>query len=475
MAISLRFRAVLLALLLCLVPVAPAISLTVDEQRLVGFLSGAEIKATVGVLCCDQFAGRKAGEPGQTLAGRYIAGRFSALGMDRVAGSYVEDLTMRYTLVKSQDEIAATMSYRNGTRDARKTFAYPDYYGRGGVKVKSRVVFVGQGSADSDRDDYTGLDVKGKIVVCWSGGDGGALLHEASAISRAANAYRHGAAACLIVGLKTEIHQECGGFGLAGPIADFPCLSIRPEMARSLFPGAWDRLVPGTPGSSPARVGSEVTISVPAIYNPEQRTQNILCSLPGEDPKSDLVLLGAHYDHLGLCDKGGTYCGADDNASGAAVMVEVARAFAKSGLKPKRGIVFAAWTGEEAGLVGSNYFVKSPPFPLVRLKAALNMDMVGVGTRGSYMSVGQTAYPQQFKSLSASARELGLTLLPKESPGVSDHLAFSRKGIPSLLIYSAGEHPNYHTTRDRAELTDAVILENTAKLAAVTIWRLANE
>jgi hypothetical protein len=391
--------------------------------------------------------------------------------MDRVAGSYEEKLTMRYTLVGSMDDIAATLSYKDGNCEPKKVFAYRDFYGRGGVKVKSRVVFVGRGSTGSSgRDDYAGLDVRGKIVVWLSGGD----VHEASAISRVANAYRHGAAASLIVGLKTEIHQECGGFGLAGPIANFPCLSIRPEMARSLFPGAWDRLVSGKPGSTAGRAGREVTISVPAIYNPDQATQNILCELPGLNPKGDVVVLGAHYDHLGVCGKG-VFRGADDNASGSAVMMEVARAFSKSGLKPKRGIVFAAWTGEEAGLVGSNYFVKSPPFPLARLKAALNMDMVGVGSRGEYMTVGRSAYPQQFRSLSSSARELGLTLLPKESPGCSDHLAFSRKGIPSLLVYTAGEHPNYHTVRDRPELIDPVILENTAKLVAVTIWRLANE
>jgi len=460
--------------MLCLVPVAPARSLTADEQRLVGFLSGTEIKATVGALCCNRFAGRKAGEPGQVLAGRYIADRFSGMGMGRIAGSYEEKLTMRYTLVKSMDDIAAILIYKNGNRAAKKVFAYPDYYGRGGVKVNSRVVFVGHGATDSSgRDDYAGLDVRGKIVV-WLSGGGGAMLNEASEISRVADAYRHGAAASLIVGLKTQIHQESGGFGLAGPIANFPCLSIRPEMARVLFPGSWDSLVSGKPSATVGRVGSQVTISVPTIYNPEQATQNILCMLPGGDPKGDLVILGAHYDHLGVCGKG-IFCGADDNASGSAVMLEVARAFAKSGMKPKRGIVFAAWTGEEAGLVGSNYFVKSPPFPLARLKAAVNMDMVGVGARGEFMAVGRNAYPQQFKSLSASAQELGLTILPKESPGVSDHLAFSRKGIPSLLVYSAGEHPNYHTTRDRPELVDPVILENTAKLVAVTIWRLANE
>lgn len=464
----------LLASLLCLVCITSAWSLSPDEQRLTSYLSGASIKATVGTLCCDRFAGRKAGEPGQRLAGQYIADRFAAMGMERIADSYFEDLTMKYTLVKSMDDVAAILTYSDGDRSVKNAFTYPDYYGRGGVRVESRVVFVGYGSTSSSGDDYAGLDVSGKIVVWMSDAGAGALKRDASIIERAANAYKHGAAASLIVGLKTQIHEECGGFGLAGPIADYPCLSIRPETARALFPGDWASIAM-KPGSAIGRQGRDVTITVPRIYNPDQKTQNVLCVLPGEDPQGELVLLGAHYDHLGVCDTGAIYCGADDNASGSSVMLEVARAFAKSGLKPKRGIVFAAWTGEEAGLVGSNYFVKSPPFDISRLKVAVNMDMVGVGSHGKFMSVGRAAYPQQFRDLASSARDLDLNLTVKENSGVSDHLAFARKGVPSLLVYSAGEHPNYHTVRDRAELIDPVVLEDTAKLVALTIWRLANE
>ncbi|MDO8588905.1 MAG: M20/M25/M40 family metallo-hydrolase [Armatimonadota bacterium] len=462
----------LLLSLLCL-PVR-AICLTSDEQKLLSSIRGARIKAVVSDLCCDRFAGRKAGSPGQELAASYIADRFASLRLDRVAGSYAQNLTMRMTLVKSTDDIVANLQYQDGAKQVRRSFAYPDYYGRGGIDLKAETIFVGRGGADpaSRRDDYGGLNVKGKVVVWMSDAAPDSGQAEASVLSRVVNAYKRGAAASLIVGLRTQIHRECGGFGLAGPIADFPCLSLRPETARALFPGAWDDLVKEKTGR--IRSGRTVRINVPAIYNPSQPTRNVLCRLPGRGDTDELVLLGAHYDHLGVCDAGGIFRGADDNASGTAVLMAVAEALTTSGLQPKRSIIFAAWTGEEAGLIGSTYFAKSPPFAMQRLKAALNMDMVGVGTEGSYMTAGKLAYPEQYRVLSASADDLRLTLSPDEAKGVSDHLAFARKGIPSLLVYTAGEHPNYHTVRDRPETVNPAILENTAKLVALTIWRLAN-
>ena len=476
MAIRARFCALSAFLILCLCSSLAAASLTSDEQRLLGFISGLEIKETVTDLCCDRFEGRRAGAPGHALTARYIADRFASIGMDRVAGSYTQDLTMRYALVKRTDDIAAVLTYHTGPKSIRKSFAYPDYYGRGGINVSAPVVFVGRGITDSQsgRDDYGAENVSGKVAVWLAGSSSGRDVGETSVLARVTNAYKHGAVASLIVGLKSQIDQQCGAFGLSGPIADFPCLSISRETARALFPRSWDCLAAGALGNrSGPRVGNTVSITVPSIYNPSQPTRNVLCVLPGSGEGKEVVLLGAHYDHLGV-ENGKAFPGADDNASGSAVVMEVAKAFAKSGLKPKRSIVFAAWTAEEAGLVGCNYFANNPPFPLGRLKAAVNMDMVGVGDRGCYKTVGRRPYPEQFRVLSTSSDDLGLRLLSNEAPGVSDHLAFMRKGVPSLLVYSAGEHPYFHTPRDRPELVDPVILSDTARLVALTMWRLAN-
>jgi aminopeptidase YwaD len=221
------------------------------------------------------------------------------------------------------------------------------------------------------------------------------------------------------------------------------------------------------------RSGDSVTITVPAIYNPSQPTRNVLSYLPGV-LGNEYVLLGAHFDHLGA-DGAGMFRGADDNASGTAVMLAVAKAFGRLGMKLHRNVIFAGWTAEECGLVGSNHFADSPPVPLAQLKAVLNCDMVGVGDRGQYETAGGTFFPKQYQVLGGSARDLGFTLLRNEIKGVSDHLAFSRKGIPAILVYAAGKHPNMHTVRDRPELLDPVVLEDTAKLVALALYRLAQQ
>ncbi|MDO8684543.1 MAG: M20/M25/M40 family metallo-hydrolase [Armatimonadota bacterium] len=471
MAKPIRIILVILILTAHLFFALPLLALTADEQKLLSSISGENIKSTVQELCSDRYAGRKAGSPGEALAAQYIIDRFQNLQLHSIAGSYTQDFTMKTSLVKSVDDIKATLVYKAGVKDVRQVFAYPEYYGRGGVDLKIQVVFVGGGVTDksSGRDDYRGINVKGKIAV-WMAGNTNTSRPASSISSRILNAYQHGAAGSLVVGLRDPISHKYGGYGLAGPIADFPCLSILPETAKLLFPGTWPQLAHNRKTQN--RLGATVSIKTAPVYNPAQPTQNVFSMLPGLDG-GELILLGAHYDHLGANGPNKIFRGADDNASGAAVMLAVADAFAKSGLKPKYGIVFAAWAAEEVGLVGSNHFANSPPFALNKLKAAVNVDMVGVGDVGKYKTAGSASCPLQYHALYDCASELDFSIEKEEVRAASDHLAFSRKGIPSMLVHSAGEHPNMHTTRDCPELIDPKILENTAKLVALTIWRLA--
>lgn len=436
--------------------------------------------STIERLCGGDFAGRRAGSPEHRLVVDYLARRFDECGLSalNVPGTdgYKQPLTMRYSLVRSDDEIKAVLSYRatgkRGPAQRTKVFAYRGYNGRGGLDIRSQVVFVGHGIRDpaSGRDDYAGLDVSGKVVLWMNGEPKNTKLSKPfTGARKMLTAYQLGAAACLVAVPKGSADQWGTNVGLADAIADFPCIAVDEALASDLLSRKPAKLRAGA-------VGAEVRLQVTPVCDPQRSTYNVIAVLPGSDQAvaHEVVMVGAHYDHLGR-DGGGRYFpGADDNASGTAVVLETARAIRRAGLTPRRTIVFAAWTGEEAGLVGSNYFVAHPPFPLKEIVSNIELDMVGSGTPGVFATSGASAFPDNHRFIATSARDLGLKLKPDSIVGASDNLAFARKKSPTSLISACGEHPNYHTGRDAPAAINRRVLESAARLAALSVWRAAN-
>src|SRR5262249_23643647 len=186
------------------------------------------------------------------------------------------------------------------------------------------------------------------------------------------------------------------------------------------------------------------------------------------------VLLSAHLDHLG---RTGTslYCGADDDASGVAVICAVAEAMARLGTRPRRSILFALWNGEEGGLLGARYSVDPPIAPLEQTVGVLQLDMVGVGRTNAFLTSARRKPCRAFELFENAAQTLRLGLLSDGVTGISDHIPFVKAGVPALVITTAGVHPNYHSPGDRPELVQPRALENCARLIALTAWRLAND
>ncbi len=454
--------------------------ITPHEQTLLDGISVSRMMSTLETLCSDQFAGRRAGSPEQCAAADYMAAQFehcglSALRNESLAG-FKQPLTMRYTLIGSKDDIKATLIYPSGPSLTTKAFAYSSYHGNGGLDLRTEIVFVGYGIHEpaAGYDDYVGLDVNGKIVL-WLAGqpDGLNLTKGTTAAHKMANAYQRGAVACLMckpAGIKDVWGTNVG---LAGAIADFPLLAVDDKVAADLFPLHGLK----TGGVKPGDIGASVELKVTPVCDPNRPTCNILGMIPGSDPEvaDEVVLVGGHYDHLGTTSGGKVYRGADDNASGTSVTLEIARSIMESGHTPRRTIVFASWTGEESGLVGSNHFAADPPFPLESIVSNIEFDMVGAGTPDSFMTTGASAYPAHHAHLSSSADDLGIKLKTDAALGASDHLAFVRKKVPSSLIFAAGEHPYYHTTRDTPDTINRKVLESAARLGALAAWRAANQ
>ena len=202
---------------------------------------------------------------------------------------------------------------------------------------------------------------------------------------------------------------------------------------------------------------------------------NVVGYLEGQDVnyKNEVIVIGAHYDHLG---KSGSkiYYGADDNASGTAGLMEIAKAFAsiKEGLK--RTLVFIAFSGEELGLIGSKYQVQNPFFKLDDTKYMINLDMIGYLRNKKLYFLGGGMYSfmeNLIKEISANYAD-EITPYITSTPGSgSDHVSYSNKGIPTLFLHT-GLHSYYHTTADTPDKINYEGLETTVKVAIEIIWRL---
>jgi Zn-dependent M28 family amino/carboxypeptidase len=200
---------------------------------------------------------------------------------------------------------------------------------------------------------------------------------------------------------------------------------------------------------------------------------NVLAFLPGNDPQKtqEILVIGAHRDHFGR-QAGVLFPGADDNASGTAVIVEVARAMAQAGARSKRTILFVSFSGEEQGLVGSRLYLERPVSPIGSTKAMINIDHAGIGN--GRLTIGVTGFEKSV------ALEAGQTVGLAEKldlfgffPG-GDHVPFKEAGVPTVTIVSGGVHPHFHQPTDTADTMNPEILQTVARYVLALTWQLAN-
>ena len=212
--------------------------------------------------------------------------------------------------------------------------------------------------------------------------------------------------------------------------------------------------------------------------------RNVLAKIDGKNP-NEYVIVGAHYDHLGLdplLDGDQIYNGADDNASGVAAVLQIARAFLATGVQPERTVIFAFWDGEEKGLLGSEYFVQSCSF-VKQIKGYLNFDMIGRNNDESkprhVVYFYTEAHPVFGDWLKNDIKEYGLKLEPNYRPwdrpvGGSDNASFAERDIPVIWYHTDG-HPDYHLPSDHAERINWEKTVDITKASFLNMWNLANE
>jgi aminopeptidase YwaD len=493
--------------------------------------SAERLREHITYLASDALEGRRTGSPGANDAAHYIAGEFQRLGLrpgvplnrsTRLRGEALAQYQQRFPYVARVELGKANTLSAHPTNGAAIDLRVGKDWMPLGFSSNARVenapaVFVNYGvtSAELKYDDYSSGKAKDKVAIALAGvpdGDNphGQFARYEEVRWKAIAARNAGAKALIVVAHEenfnedrlTRLHYDNSGGDAGLPVVvisrQVVSAFLVPYNTRSLTNLEKDisrvslaKLAP-PPGwslekenfSIPTTAG-EVTLSTEIVRH-EVAASNVVGILEGSDPRlqSEAIVIGAHYDHLGRGGEGSLapregeiHHGADDNASGVAGLLELARVFSSQQPKPKRTIVFIAFSGEEEGLLGSNYYVNHPLVPLANTVAMINMDMIGrmknnklivggVGTAQEWRgwldqantAVGTTATMRRPTADDASppgtpqanfVRQFDLTL-NEDGYGPSDHSSFYAKQVPVLFFWT-GSHEDYHKPSDTAD------------------------
>ncbi len=430
----------------------------------------------IKILAAPDMEGRGAGTKGLAKATKYIEHRYKSLGLKPAgANGYLQPFTVTTgAKLKSDNEFIVDEGGKKQPLALNQDFV-PASFSSSGL-LTAPVVFAGYGASAEEfgYDDYAGLDVKGKIVVVLryepeifgskSGQHG--LTQHSQLITKAINARNHGARALVLLNGKLSDGEEdllMRFGGVSGPQdAGIMLLQVKNAVADGWFKAAGKSLTQvqqqinhsGKPDSFafPATLQLSLKVDIEATH---ARVNNVLAYLPGKT--AEYVIVGAHFDHLGRGDSnslapsqiGQVHPGADDNASGTAGVLELARLFAPMKGQLDRGILFMSFSGEELGLLGSAEWVKDPTLPLDKCVAMLNMDMIG-RIRDNKVYIGGVGTGSTFKTILEQAQKREPNFKIEYSAGgyaASDHTSFVGKKIPVLFFFS-GLHSDYHKPSD---------------------------
>ncbi len=422
--------------------------------------------ARIKYLASDALAGREAGEPGADSAAAYIERAFEAYGLEPLGtDGYRQPFGISTTLAIDSSSRLILESSR-GRHELKLYDEWLPFTFSGAGTVTGPVVAVGHGLS---ADDYAGAPGDVPYIALVRGGtppdfDPHSSGADATPRRRATSARDAGAAAVLMTVTRIEVPQPGEPpHGIGIPAAQ---VIERDDVL------AWL-----------SDTGLRATIDA-RVAPARATTYNVIGRIPGRDPElaDRVIVVGAHYDHLGLGGPGSLapdvvepHNGADDNASGTSLLLGLARYFARHPEdRPARTLVFVAFSAEEMGLLGSEYFVDHPPIPLDRVTAMVNFDMVG-RLRHEKLQVFGTGTAKEFPALLDSlAAESPLTLTYiGDGYGPSDQTSFYAKGIPVLHLFT-GTHSQYHRPEDDWPLINAGGMVEVGEFAIALIRALGD-
>jgi len=478
-----------------------------------------DLQKQLTIIASAQMQGRETGTEGQRKAAAYIVSQFKAFGLLPAPGTdnYQQYYAIGYdTLLNSQLTIDGKMLVSG------KDYIDEIAVNNNGTLNAKEIVFTGYGISDEKYDDYTGKDVKGKIVVFFNGEPKKEDIYLVSGTKRystwtypgglsqkAALAKQKGAAGIIVINpnltdtittnaarfakksnsrlIKTGVAETINAITIAGGSAknilgdDFFTAELNKAKNNDLLnTDSFSKKIK----IKYEYAGQKITVNA----------SNVAGYIEGTDKKDEYVMLTGHYDHLGMRN-GKIYYGADDDGSGTCNVIEMAQAFAKAkadGSGPRRTVVFMTVSGEEKGLWGSEHYSDNPLFPLDKTSVDLNTDMIGridterktADTLNYVYVIGHNKLSSELAGINESVNNkyTGLTLDYKfDDPNDpnriyyrSDHYNFARKGVPILFFYDGMLKSDYHQPTDTIDKIYWEVYEKRARMIFYTAWQMAN-
>ena len=503
----------LLGIILALLPLgAQGFAQSEEDQRAwlrsLDNLSSERMIADVRTLSGPAFNGRQAGSKDDLGSAYWVADQFLAskisLAFVPLAGLNVPPSTggrarvatgfmaKPYQTVIIAPEPSLQISTARTPDNQRLGTDFLPVLDSPSAHARAPIVFVGYGIVDTaaDMNDYAGIDVNNCIVLFLRGKPDhfkGTVTHT----DKVRIARQKGA-----VGYLTATGPVLSSYEIRRGVTGQPSAFYGLSPASDNLPGTWistsraEQIIAGDDHSNQDRLRSlqdqlnrtsesrSFSTEYLGALEWESRHEqgsliNVIALLPGTDPQlmQETIVIGAHRDHFGR-QAGLLFPGADDNASGTAVMLEVARVLAKAGTHPRRTILFISFSGEEQGLAGSRLYVERPLVPTTLTRTMINIDHAGVGN--GRLTVGVTELGKDV------ALEAGQTAGCTDKldvfgffPG-GDHVPFKEAGVPTITVVSGGVHPHFHQPTDTADTINSEILQTVARYVLALTWQLAN-
>jgi hypothetical protein len=490
--------------------IVPTLAYSLDEPSVLtsamSQVSGERMLADVTTLSRN-FNGRQAGTEDDLRSAQWVAARLQLSGVilagvrgDQFNIPGVGDGTMvttgfMTTLITTSLIESNPMLQISAGGDAVSRELGSDYLpvlDSPTADLQGPIVFVGYGIIDPTQriDDYAGVDVQNSIVL-FLRGKPDHYLSQISHADKVRLARQKGA-----VGYLTATGPVLNAYEARRGVTGTPSAFYGSPEAWESLPGAWistslaEEILAGATPSHTGQLRARQEQLNKAPDSQAVRTErfgrlwwktravegiltNVLGLIPGSNPDmaQDAILIGAHRDHFGK-QAGLLFPGADDNASGTTVMLEVARVVANLPVKPTRTLLFLSFSGEERGLLGSRLYVGRPAIPLGNTKAMINIDHAGIGS--GRLTVGVTGLDKSLALEAGQSAGLADKLdLFGFFPG-GDHVPFKEAGISTVTVVSGGTHPHFHQPTDTAETINQDILVSAARFVLALTWQLAN-
>jgi hypothetical protein len=457
------------------------------------FSSAQEVKIdylmkNVKFLSSKELWGRLAGSDGYYKAANYSKNEFEKFGLKPIFnGSYFQKFYIEFNDITGPCELYIKRGNTMYPFELGKDFVCRGFTGSG--EIEAEVVFCGYGFSEPDYDDYSNIDVRGKIVMIFKQIPSWKLNENSwnSSLRYRANvAYQKGAIGTILVSkpLDPQVQKPIGSVmdGEGTMLLNYPHIHIDTLVANEILVNCiydlatLQRIIDSTKKPFSINTNTIAKISVKANYDPHRETMNVGGIIEGNDSilKKTYVVIGAHLDHVGGQAGKIYFPGANDNASGSSAVLEIARLLSQKKDKLKRSVIFMLFSNEESGLQGSQYFVDNCPVPLNDIVAMINLDCIAYGDS---IKVGNgKSCPVLWETVRKIDKQT--TQLMTEDTwfgGGADAQAFHNAGIPSIYFVTTNSYQHLHLTTDTPETLNEKLFSAVVNLAYKTAFNLLTE